>query len=126
MSQTYKTLIVDDSISLRTVLAICLKDSEFEVVGQAADGRAAIEKYKELRPDFVLCDIVMPEMTGTDALREIIAFDPNAFIVMASSMGTQKHVEECLEIGAKGFIQKPFNKDEVLPLLRSIVQGKAG
>jgi two-component system chemotaxis response regulator CheY len=126
MNKTYKTLIVDDSLAMRLVLNQCLQDSEFEVVEQAESGEDAIEKFKQFQPEVVLLDIVMPGISGVEALEEIVKIDPNVIALMASSLGTEKMIYEALKMGAKNFIQKPFEKEEVLKALRTTVESIEG
>lgn len=80
----------------------------YQVIGEAANGRVAVEQYVPLRPDIVLMDMVMPELDGVDAVREICKIDPAARIVMCNAMGQQQIVAEAIQAGAKGFITKPF------------------
>ncbi|PRX27474.1 two-component system chemotaxis response regulator CheY [Orenia metallireducens] len=108
-----KVLIVDDSYVVRHLLKQLLEEMEHEIVGEAENGFEACLKYKELQPDFVTMDIVMPEMDGIEAARRIISFDSDANIIMCSSMGQKPMVLEALEIGAKGFLVKPFKKKQV-------------
>lgn len=118
MEKRYNTLIVDDALSMRLVLELCLKETEFQVVGQAVDGEDAVAKVKELNPDVVLMDIVMPGISGVDALKQIMSANPYVSVFMASSLGTEDMVNEAIKSGAKSFIQKPFVKEEVLRILR--------
>ena len=122
MDKIYRTIIVDDSLAMRLVLNQCLEGSEFEVVDQAVDGDDAIAKVKEHNPDLVLLDIVMPGKSGVEALEEIMTLQPDIIALMASSLGTKKMIYEALKLGAKNFIQKPFEKEEVLKALRATVE----
>ena len=116
-----RTLIVDDTELIRSMLAQILGRTEFEVVGVAADGREAVEKYHELLPDLVLMDVMMPGVSGIEAVRQIVAHDPSATIVMCSAYGEESVMDETLDAGALAFIQKPFIADNVLETLRGIV-----
>ena len=103
-------LIADDSLFMRMWLKRELDSEYFTVIAEAKDGQEAIEKYKKFSPDIVLMDITMPNVTGIEALNEIIRFDLAAIVVMCSALGTKSLVKEALEIGAKDFIIKPnFN-----------------
>ena len=75
---SHTVLICDDAIFMRTMVGDILQQAGFEIVGEAETGVQAVEKYKQLRPDLVTMDIVMPDMGGIDAVREITKFDPNA------------------------------------------------
>lgn len=117
MKKKKKVLIVDDSAFMRISLRTLLENHGFEVVGEADDGITAIRKYKECRPDIVTMDITMPECNGIEALKEIKQFDPNAAIVMISTMGQEHLVKEAVISGAKTFLVKPFTEDRVVRTL---------
>ncbi|MFL5461826.1 MAG: response regulator, partial [Gemmatimonadales bacterium] len=79
---THTVLVCDDAIFMRTMISDILSQAGFEVVGEAESGVQAVEKYRELKPDLVTMDIVMPYKSGIDATREIVQLDPNAVVVM--------------------------------------------
>ena len=109
-----RVLIVDDAAFMRMMLKDILTKNGYEVCGEAANGKEAIEKYKECNPDLTTLDITMPEMDGITALGEIRAVDPNAVCIMCSAMGQQAMVIDAIQKGAKDFIVKPFQADRVL------------
>lgn len=113
-------LICDDAPYMRTLLTDILQRGGLEVVGEAANGLEAVVKYKTLRPDLVTMDIVMPEMGGLQAVREIRAYDPHARILMCSAMEETGLVSEALDAGAAGFIIKPFKPSGVLEAIRQV------
>lgn len=117
----FSTLVVDDTPFIRRMLIHILGETEFEVVGEAADAEEAVRKFTELAPEFVLMDIIMPGTSGIDAVRQILALEPTARIVMCSALGHETVVEEALEAGACDFIEKPFMPDQVLATLRGLV-----
>ncbi|MDQ0192846.1 response regulator [Paenibacillus wynnii] len=117
-----KVLIVDDSAFVRMSLQVLLRKNGFQVVGEAEDGNMAIKKYVECQPDIVTMDITMPECSGIDALRKIMKFDPNAKVVMISSMGQEKMVREAMIAGAKSFLLKPYNEERVVKTLQQIAE----
>jgi two-component system chemotaxis response regulator CheY len=117
-----KVLIVDDAAFIRLAIKNILVKHDFEVVDEAENGLVGLNRYKELKPDLVTMDITMPEMTGLEALKEIIAFDPDAKIVMVSAMGQEHLVMEAILNGAKSFIVKPFKEDHVIQTLNKILQ----
>ncbi|HJR62193.1 MAG TPA: response regulator [Gemmatimonadaceae bacterium] len=119
MSQT--VLICDDAIFMRTMISDILQQSGFEIIGEAESGLEAIEKYKQLRPDLVTMDIVMPDMGGIDAVREITKIDANARILMCSAMGQQALVVEAIQAGAKDFVVKPFQPSRVLEAVQRVL-----
>ena len=113
-----KILVVDDASFVRMALGQILMEDGHEIVGEAADGVEAIEKYKLLKPDLVTMDITMPVMGGIDSLKGIIQFDPNAKVIMCSAMGQQEFVFQAIEAGALDFIVKPFDKERIKEAIR--------
>lgn len=120
MSRT--VLICDDAIFMRAMIGDILTQAGFEVVGEADNGLDAVRKYQELHPDFVTMDIVMPEMGGIDAVREIVRDDPAAKILMCSAMGQQALVIEAIQAGARDFVVKPFQPARVLEAVRRVLE----
>ena len=118
---THSVLICDDVVYMRSLVGDILNRAGFEVVGEASSGVQAIEKYKELRPDFVTMDIVMPEMGGIEAVREIRKYDENARILMCSAMGQQGLVAEAMEAGASDFVVKPFDPSHLLEAVQRVL-----
>ncbi len=119
MSRT--VLICDDAIFMRTLVGDILQQAGFDVVGEAETGAQAVEKYKQLRPDLVTMDIVMPDLGGIDAVRAITAFDPDAKVLMCSAMGQQALVVEAIQAGAKDFVVKPFQAGRVLEAVQRVL-----
>ncbi len=115
-----KVLIVDDAAFMRILIKNTLTKNDHEVVGEAENGVIAVEKYKELCPDVVTMDITMPEMSGLEALKAIMAYDPSAQIIMVSAMGQEAMVREAVLSGARGFIVKPFKEEGLLSALKKI------
>jgi len=114
-------LLVDDASFMRMMLKNILVGSGYEVAGEAENGAKAIELYRTIKPDLVIMDIIMPEMGGIDAVREIVKGDPQAKILMCSSMGQQSLVVEAIQAGAKDFIIKPFQPSNVLEAVKKTV-----
>ncbi len=114
-------LICDDALFMRTMLGNILKQAGFEVVGEAENGVEAVDRYRELRPDLVTMDIVMPDKGGIDAVREIVEADPEARILMCSAMGQQGLVVEAIQAGAKDFVVKPFQPSRVLEAVQRVL-----
>lgn len=121
--QTIKILICDDSILARKKLKDFLTSIGCTQILDAADGQMAIDTYKAEKPDIVFLDIVMPVKDGITAVKEIIAFDPAAHIIMTSSVGTQENLKEALKAGAKDFIQKPLDNTQIQHVLDAKVKG---
>jgi len=117
----HRVLVCDDAIFMRTMISDILSGAGYEVVGEAESGLQAIERYKELKPDLVTMDIVMPDMGGIDAVREIVKGDPNAKILMCSAMGQQALVVEAIQAGAKDFVVKPFQPSRVLEAVQRVL-----
>ena len=115
-----RAIVVDDSKTMLAMIAAQLRGSNFEVVATASSGLEAIEKYKQIKPELVLLDIVMPEVTGIDTLERLLATDTAARVVMVSSVGTEETVRECLKKGAKSFLQKPLQKESMLNILKNV------
>jgi two-component system chemotaxis response regulator CheY len=114
-------LIVDDAAFMRMMIKDVLTKNGFEVIGEAENGKIAIERYKELNPDLVIMDITMPEMNGIDSLKGIKAINAAAKVVMCSAMGQQAMVIEAIQSGAKDFIVKPFQADRVCEAVRKVL-----
>lgn len=113
----YRILIADDSLYMRLNLKNILLEAGHEVVGEATNGIEAVKQYQQLSPDIVTMDITMPQLDGVEALKQIIGFDPAANVIMLTAIGKPGKVLECLNLGAKHFITKPFEKDKVLQAL---------
>jgi two-component system chemotaxis response regulator CheY len=114
-------LICDDAVFMRTMLSDILSNAGFSVVGQAQTGSEAVAKYKELQPDLVTMDIVMPDMGGIEAVRAIISEFPDAKILMCSAMGQQSLVVEAIQAGARDFVVKPFQPSRVLEAVQRVL-----
>jgi two-component system chemotaxis response regulator CheY len=99
---------------MRKMVTDALSGGGHEIVGEAANGAEAVARFQELRPDVMTLDITMPEKDGLAALKEIIAVDPGAKVVMCSALGQESKVLESIKLGAKDFVVKPFQADRVL------------
>nr|WP_106779045.1 response regulator [Lysinibacillus timonensis] len=106
-------LVVDDALFMRTAVGNMFKEWGFDVVGEAANGKEAVELYDQLLPDLVTMDLTMPVMSGLDALKEIIPRHPDAKIIMITAIGQQRIIVEAIENGAKDFITKPFDANQL-------------
>ncbi len=113
-----KILICDDSILARKQLMDAIKeDGDGAIFIEGKNGSEAVELYKKEKPDIVFMDIVMPEKDGTEALADIKEIDPNALIIIVSSVGTQDQLKAAIKLGAKDFIQKPFEKSQIQEII---------
>lgn len=106
-------LVVDDAGFARNVLKGIIGEIGHEVIGEAFNGEDAIRKVKDLNPDIITMDIIMPKMNGIDAVKEIMKDNPNAYILMCSAMGQRKMVIQAIIAGAKDFVVKPINKNRL-------------
>ncbi len=118
---SHTVLVCDDAIFMRTMISDILSQAGYEIIGEAETGVQAVEKYKQLKPDLVTMDIVMPDMGGIDAVREIVKIDPNARVLMCSAMGQQALVVEATQAGAKDFVVKPFQPSRVLEAVQRVL-----
>ena len=120
-----RVMIVDDHAIVREGIAEVLSLSgEFEVVGQAADGEEAVERVRELRPDVVIMDILMPVKNGVDACREIAASLPDTRVLMLTASNSQTAIVESVDAGAAGYLQKYSNRDLLLATVREVARGE--
>lgn len=116
-----RILIVDDTLFMRTLLKNILFSGGHAIVGEAGDGDEAIEKYKELKPDLVTMDVVMPKMNGIEALKAIKAMDPNARVIMCTAVGQEQMVKLAIKSGARGYVVKPFQAPKVLEEIKNVL-----
>lgn len=114
-------MIVDDIEYVRKTLSQILTEAKYHVVGEADDGEKAFQLYKKLKPDLVTMDLVMPKVSGIEAIRKIMKEEKNAKIVVISAMGQENLVMEAINVGAKDYILKPFTARDVIKTLDRIV-----
>jgi len=107
-------LIADDAAFMRMKLGKLLSENNYNVVAEAENGKVAVEKYKEFKPDLTIVDITMPVMDGIQAITEIKKVDANAKIIVCSAMGQQNMVINAIKAGAKDYVLKPFQPARVL------------
>jgi two-component system chemotaxis response regulator CheY len=119
-----RVLIVDDEVFFRQVLRDVLEKIGFTVVAEAADGTEAVAKFREYRPHVTIMDIYMPEKSGIDATREMIAVDPKAKVLIASASAYDYDTQAALDVGANGILMKPFVPKEVYESIRKALAGK--
>ena len=108
-----KILVVDDSRIFRKILRTVFEENGHEVIGEAGNGREALDLLDEIQPDLVTLDITMPVMDGLEALKQIKTKYPNVKVVMASAAGQKSKVIDALKYGADDFLQKPFEPDDI-------------
>ena len=115
-------LIADDLSFMRMIQKEILTERGYTIVGEAADGREAVEKFKNLHPDLVLLDITMPNMNGLEAMRRIFSLDPKAKVIMCSALGQQNLIVEAIKAGVKDFIVKPFKPERILSAIEKALK----
>jgi two-component system chemotaxis response regulator CheY len=113
-----RLLVVDDAMIMRAIIRDIAMKAGWEVVGEAANGVEGVTRYRELRPDLVTLDIVMPEMDGVETLRALRLEHPDARVVMVSAIDQRAKLSECIQLGAIDFVVKPFDKERLLSLLQ--------
>ena len=115
-----RVMIVDDALFMRTILRDIFTRAGFEVVAEADNGEDVLPLYREAAPDLVTMDIIMPRRSGLEALRELMAADPAARVLMVSALGQESLVLEAIDAGARDFIIKPFKEAKVLEAVRRV------
>lgn len=115
-------LICDDSLLARKKLVNFVKSLGVKSVVEAGDGEASISVYKNNLPDVTFMDIVMPKINGVDALKQILEINPDAKVVMASSVGTQANLKEAINAGAYDFLQKPLEEEQVKAIIEKLAK----
>jgi two-component system chemotaxis response regulator CheY len=115
-----RLMVVDDALLMRKMIRDVAEETGWEIVGEARNGVEAVELYARLQPDLVTMDIVMPEMSGLEALRRIRASDPNAQVVMVTALNQKQTLMESIEDGAIDFIVKPFERERIVKLLNNV------
>jgi two-component system chemotaxis response regulator CheY len=113
-----RVLVVDDAVFMRSTIKEIFTNNGFEIAGEAANGIEAVEKYRDLKPDLVTMDIVMPYKNGIEATREIVRENKNANVIICSALGQEALVTEAIEAGATDFIVKPFRQENVIQVVK--------
>lgn len=102
-----RILVADDhEIVRRGLCSLLQKHENWEICGEASDGRDAVEKAKQLKPDVVILDVGMPNLNGLDATRQLMQFDPNFKIIVLTITDSDQVIREALDAGARGFVLK--------------------
>ena len=115
-----KILIVDDSTYIRSTIRATLESNQFEVVGEAGTGEAAIDMISELNPDVITLDNILPDMTGIDILKACNSSGIEPYVVMISAVGQESAMQEALELGAKHYLVKPFDHNVLVKILTNL------
>ena len=109
---------------MRQILRDILQRASFEVVGEATNGEEAVQQYRQLQPDVVLMDIIMPRMDGIEATRQILSLDPQARVVMCTALGQEGILKKALQLGARDFLVKPFRPEKIIEALHKSLSEK--
>ena len=117
-----RILLADDLAFMRLVQKEVLTEHGYEIVGEATNGREAVEMYGQLNPDIAVLDITMPEMNGLDAMKEIFSVDPEARIIICSAIGQQNLIVKAINAGLKDFIVKPFTPERLLSAIAKAME----
>jgi len=117
-------MIVDDAAFMRATLKDIITKGGYTVVCEAVTGKDAVAKYKVHKPDIVTMDITMPDMSGLEALKEIMSINPEVKVIMCSAIGQESNVLVAVKSGAKDFIVKPFKPERVLESFKKVTEGK--
>ncbi len=116
-----KIMIADDSDAIRLVLKDILSIGEHDVIAEAVDGAEAVDFYQEKHPEILLLDLAMPKKDGLTVVKEVIASDSNAKIILITASDDQKVIQQCLSEGATSYISKPFDFNGVLKAISEIL-----
>lgn len=112
-----RVLIVDDERHIRSLIRFIVSGLGAEVVGEAGDGEQALELYKQLSPDITMLDINMPKLDGISALKQIVAMNPRALVIMMTSLNAIDVVKECIDNGARNYILKNIPADDLAKMI---------
>lgn len=119
-----KIILIDDHTLFRSgIKALLSRQSDFDVIGEAADGFTGIKLVEQMRPDIVLLDLDMPVMNGRETLAQILSSNPQQTVVMLTVSEDNDDLTECMRIGARGFLLKNINADFLLDSIRKAVDG---
>ncbi|PXX50512.1 MULTISPECIES: response regulator [Aquitalea] len=119
-----RILLVDDHTLFRSGLkALLQRQSDFDIIGEAADGLEGVKLCEQLKPDVVLLDIDMPQMNGREALAQIMVSQPQLAVLMLTVSEDGEDLAECLKLGARGYLLKNINADFLLASIRRAVDG---
>jgi NarL family two-component system response regulator LiaR len=125
MSNPIRVLVVDDHTVVREGLCALIEEwPDFEVVGQAGDGDQAVHQARELRPDVILMDLVMPQKDGVAAIGEIREEDPDVRILVLTSFSEDRKAFEAVKAGARGYLLKDSTSDEVIQAIHDVYRGE--
>ncbi|MGJ8455420.1 response regulator [Pseudothermotoga sp. U03pept] len=118
-----KVLVVDDSPLVRNLIKKALaQSSDFSVVGEASNGKEAVELAQKLKPDIITMDVTMPMMDGLEAAKAVLSRDKNVNVLLLSAMGDEDLLSQATEIGIKHALQKPFKTEQLIDALKKLLE----
>jgi len=118
----FKLMIVDDSNIIRNKISRGHDESKFSLVATATNGLDAIAQFKKHQPDVITMDLTMPEMDGIDCISTLMALDPDVAILVVSALSDKATGIQALQMGARGFLLKPFTEEELENALNEITE----
>jgi two-component system, chemotaxis family, chemotaxis protein CheY len=118
---TRTLLVADDAMIIREIIKDTAASAGWEVAGEAKNGQEAIDRYRELRPDAVTLDLVMPEYDGLHALQGIMGLDPDAKVLVVSALEQREVLKKAFKTGASDFVAKPFDKENLRDTLEQLI-----
>ncbi|MCR4411248.1 MAG: response regulator [Thermoguttaceae bacterium] len=116
-----RLLVTDDAVIIREMIKDAARGAGWTIAGEAGDGIEAVERFRELRPDAVTLDLVMPRRGGIETLREMLAIDPTARVVVVSALEQKSILRQAFQIGAADFLVKPFDRKTLVQTLDALV-----
>ena len=123
---TIRVMIVDDHTVVRDGVATMLgRQDDISVVGEAANGREAVDIAKSLNPDVILMDLRMPEMDGVEAMRHIREDNQEVKFIVLTTFDTDEYIFHAIEVGAKGFLLKDASREELFEAVRAVHRGES-
>lgn len=126
MTDKFSVVVADDENHIRMFIKSVLKTIGAEIVGEARNGREALEIFRDKRPDMLLMDINMPEKTGDEALTEIMEEFPDACVIMMTSVSDIETVQQCIEKGASHYIRKDTPIDQIKEIILETLRSSRG
>lgn len=117
-----KILIIDDLPFMRKVIREILEGTRLFHIEEASNGLEGLHRYREVRPDLVLLDIVMPVLDGISTLERLIKMDPKARVVMCSALGQEELIVHAIRLGAKDFVVKPFHPHRLVTAVHRVLE----
>ena len=117
-----KLMIVDDSNIIRNKITRAHNQSKFQLVATATNGMEAVEQFKQTQPDVVTMDLTMPEMDGIECITQLIELNPDVAILVVSALSDKATGIEALQLGARGFLLKPFTEQELENALEELTE----